>query len=213
MGSDNLHHKRKAREQYRYKRTASQRELYTNVLIVCEGETEVNYIKSVANYLSLHRKRIQIQESPIGNDPVSITEYAVSKINEDPFDIAYCVFDGIGNNNCAEAIQKVKNQKKEVHCIISYPCFEYWILMHYSKTTRSFQNYDEISKEVKKFIKQYKKAQSDIFDITKDNLEIAIKNSMSTYNQAKSIGNMNPSTQMYIIIQKLIKISETEKNN
>ena len=43
MGSDDLHKKKKERAERDFSRKETERTLFTNVLILCEGETETIY--------------------------------------------------------------------------------------------------------------------------------------------------------------------------
>ncbi|WP_224217287.1 RloB family protein [Vibrio cholerae] len=59
MGSDNLHHKRKAKAERELSRRKSKRSSYEKVLIVCEGEkTEPNYF---------NEPRIQLRSATLAN--------------------------------------------------------------------------------------------------------------------------------------------------
>lgn len=92
--------------------------------------------------------------------------------------------DKYNNNN------RKKNTNKAI-LIINNPCLEFWILLHYSETTKYFGSCETVTKELKKYLKDYEKKKdyyrkqnNDIYIKLKDNLKQAINNS-------KSIGGFN----------------------
>ena len=61
MGTDNLHHKRKAKRNRELKRNRAKRAPYERVLIVCEGEkTEPLYFKDLVSYYRLNTANVEI---------------------------------------------------------------------------------------------------------------------------------------------------------
>ncbi|HZW69708.1 MAG TPA: RloB domain-containing protein, partial [Hanamia sp.] len=55
-------------------------------------------------------------------------------------------------------------------------CFEYYVLLHFVKTTKSFTKCDDIIKEVKKHLPDYQKA-TDIFEILEPYRQTGLANS------------------------------------
>lgn len=210
MGSDDLHKKRKHREAHSYKRQVAEREQYTRILIVCEGETERAYLQALADDHDLHRGRIKIIDCPGASDPLNIANHTIEEMNNGDFDHAYCVFDGIGNTNINEAKTLISKSDK-IDDIVSYPCFEYWLFMHYTNSTSPISDDANMLRKLKSHIKGYQKPMKNSYDITKHKLNTALQNSKSTLSQAKSLGEPNPSTALHILVQELIKISEQEQ--
>ena len=76
MGSEDLHHKRKAKAARALKRRASRRSSYDKVLIVCEGEkTEPNYFNELVHYYKLNTANVEIDGS-CGSSPRSVLKRA-----------------------------------------------------------------------------------------------------------------------------------------
>ncbi len=76
MGSDNLFHKRKARQSESLRRKMARRASYDTVLIVCEGEkTEPNYFRELRNDLKLNSANIEITGDAGGSSPMNIVNY------------------------------------------------------------------------------------------------------------------------------------------
>jgi hypothetical protein len=217
MGSDDLYKKRKERAERNFSRIEEERALYTNVLVVCEGETETLYLQELAQSYNLNSKRIQIIPCSTGTDPLNIVKQSLYLNENSPsgFKYIYCVFDGAGNTNLDAALTLIKKHKSDgfnIQSIVSYPCFEYWILMHYSNSTRPLSDDNGTQKEIKKHINDYKKGMKGLFEKTKADLQTAIRNSRSTLKQAQECENLDPSTQIHELITHLIKISEEEKS-
>ena len=97
MGSDNVFHRRKAKNTKSLQRKAAHREAYEKLLIVCEGEkTEPNYFEGAREYYSLNMVNVEVR-GDCGSDPMNIVRFARQRYREekdagDPFDKVYCVF-------------------------------------------------------------------------------------------------------------------------
>lgn len=148
MGTDNLHHRRKAKSARELRRRQAKRESYAKVLIVCEGE------KTSAN--------------PEG------------------------VF----------------------VAVTSIPCFEYWLLLHYTYTTRPYtiqqtkSAAEQVISELKQYIPNYQKGTSNIFKQLIDSLEFAKANSARALQEAVRNGTDNPSTRIHELVSFLQTIKQ-----
>ena len=76
MGSEDLHHKRKAKAERELSRRKSKRSSYEKVLIVCEGEkTEPNYFNEQVNHYKLNSANVAV-DGKCGSSPKSVFERA-----------------------------------------------------------------------------------------------------------------------------------------
>jgi len=109
VGTDNLHHKRKAKKAKDLKRRKSKRAAYDKVLIVCEGEkTEPNYFKELVIFYAINTANVAIDGS-CGSSPISVVRQAVKLYKSeakkgDPYDRVYCVFDRDSHSTYDEAL-------------------------------------------------------------------------------------------------------------
>ncbi len=100
MGTDNLFHKRKAKNSKELQRRASRRDPYKKILIVCEGEkTEPKYFEDIREYYRLNTVNVEVR-GDCGSDPMSVVNFAKQRFREekdagDPFEQVYCVFDPV----------------------------------------------------------------------------------------------------------------------
>jgi len=221
MGSDDLFHKRKQRLAASLKRKKAKKSPYDRVLIVCEGaKTEPNYLKEIRDTYRLNTANIDICGDECGSDPLSVVNYAISKFRKDlDYDRVYCVIDRDKHTTFDTAIDKLRQTRlgKGVifAAIISVPCFEFWLLLHFIYTTRQFcapgssSNCELVISELdnNERIPGYRKGALNIFALTKDKLPNAIKNAKQLQQHNQSTGTYNPATNMHELIEYLINLN------
>ena len=226
MGTDDLFHKRKASEAESLRRKAAKRTAYDIVLIVCEGaKTDPYYFLGLRKHLRLHNANLIIADKKTGIDPLSVVNFAIKEFNKDPcYDRVYCVFDKDKHTTYAAALDKVKatrlKRSASLHAITSVPCFEIWLLLHYTFTSRSFSaagdasNCALVETELKRHITGYQKASRNIFELVKDKLDNAITNARRLDAFHQTSGTDNPSTKVHELVEYLQdlrkKISEVK---
>lgn len=83
-----------------------------------------------------------------------------------------------------ELRSKLQKDYKNVTVIINNPCLEFWLLLHFQKTTKLFDTCDKAETELKKYLKDYEKTQkyftkqdNDIYLKLRPLLKTAISNS------------------------------------
>lgn len=191
MGTDDLHHKKFERQKPSLKPKKV-------ILILCEGKkTEINYFQRLKE--SLHLTNLHIQSAK-RSAPTHIIQEA--KDSSD-YDEIYCVFDKDSHENLDKALQEA--QKYKIQAIVSAPCFEFWLLLHFMATTQDFMTCKAVQKhkDFKKNLPYYQK-DYDFKDLIKKHLHTAIKN-------AKHINKINlkemkaPYTQIVTLVERLQK--------
>lgn len=196
MGTDNLFKKKKA------KKITKSGDL---VAIICEGtKTEPNYINDfILDFRnSRNRTKIRVMQHAV-TDPLNLVKQSITAIKSG-YDIVYCVFDRDTHTNFDDAINLAKESKYKINLIISYPCFEFWLLLHFKDTHKPFGGNSpccDCIKELKKVnnnFKDYKKGNNNIYALTKDFLEIAT-------DRAKNIQNREGSKSDFYILLEGIK--------
>lgn len=113
----------------------------TRILIVCEGsKTEPFYFKSMVSMLALRATSILVLGRECDSAPISVYEYAAKRYADDPdFDFVYCVFDRDRHATYDAACSAIRNHPSKIlKAIVSNPCFEYWILLHFIFTRSPF---------------------------------------------------------------------------
>ena len=85
---------------------------------------------------------------------------------------------------CREKVIHGKKYAKRVRVIVNNPCLEFWFLLHYTHTDKSFGGYEELAKALKKHMKDYNKSEdyfkqknNDIYSKLKPYLNTAMEHS------------------------------------
>lgn len=148
MGTDGLFQKRKAKKASDLARRKARRAPYAKVLIVCEGEkTEPHYFKGMKDHYGLNSANVEVC-GDCGSDPLSIIRHAKQRYREekdagDAFDKVFCVFDQDAHAHYTQGIAAIRGATPQgvYVAITSVPCFEYWLLLHFSYTTKAYRPY------------------------------------------------------------------------
>lgn len=216
MGSDDLHHKRKARSAKQLARKKESRASYERALIVCEGsKTEPNYFCELVNSLELNTANVEV-DGNCGASPISVFNYAKKRYLEekrtgDGFDRVFCVFDKDSHETYEEALRLISEIKPKgvFKAIISVPCFEYWLLLHYVFTTRPFEadrngsTCASLISELKKYRPSYEKGDENIYSVLSGQTNQAIAYSKRALAQSEESDTDNPSTFIHELVEYL----------
>lgn len=192
MGRDN-HPKERQKKDLARKQAKHINQGRDRILIVSEGKkTEPNYFHEIRRLSRLPKSLVTILPCEIGTDPENIVKYAhklliegrehAPKIQPKAFERVYVVFDRDEHLTYKEALEKInklnntlKNDNKQpVHfeAIVSVPCFELWLLLHY-EDIKSPLNRKEVLSRLKKYIPDYEKGSNNIFEITCKYIKLA----------------------------------------
>ena len=214
MGTDNLFHKKKARLAESHRRERAKRAPYERILIACEGKkTEPIYFKDLRKAFGLNPMNLVIVDKRHGLDPMSLVEYALEEYKKEPdFDHVFCVFDRDKHQTYDAALDKIRAFRMKrgaiLHPTTSIPCFEIWLLLHFTYTTRSFcaacddSNCALLISELKQYITAYEKGAKNIF-IGDERLDIAINRAKQLENFHMTSGTDNPSTKIPLLVEHL----------
>lgn len=216
MGSDNLFHRRKAKRVDQLARRKVRREPCAKVLIVCEGEkTEPLYLNDLKDHYGLNSANVEIC-GECGSDPRSIFDYAkrrylIEKRADDPFSSVYCVFDRDNHAHYQSALDKIgrATPKNVYKAITSVPCFEYWLLLHFCYSTKSYEPLPgnsackQLISELKKYLSNYEKGSAGIFLRLKPRLDCAKRNAARVLQESEQNHTDNPGTRMHELVQFL----------
>jgi hypothetical protein len=183
------------------------------IIIVSQGgQTEPKYFdhfkKKDGNFV------LKIQPTS-GLDPISLMRHA-RNLKKEVYDFGrndriYCVYDV----DCSPEKQLVDAQgiasKNNIKICVSNPCFEIWYLLHYKYTTSSLNSYNDVRRELLRYISDYDK-NKDVFGGLQPLQPKAISHAKLLEQQHKrdeieSIRGQKPSTQIYALIEYLNKLS------
>ena len=200
-----------------HKRKAEILEPRKRILIVCEGEkTEPNYFKKLCGKLRLQAVDVEIEGKECGAAPINVVEHAIKKAqiknsNKVAYDEIWCVMDVEipQHETLDKAIGKIV-KKRKFNIALSNPCFEYWYILHFEKTSKNFIDTDELLGYLKKnHIQGYDKGSKDVFGLVYDKTDDAIENAKSVIREQQydeDLRKANPSTRVHLLVESLIKM-------
>jgi len=209
---------RKQRNIDDYKRREAFREPLKSILIVCEGEkTEPIYFNALKKRLRLIMVDVEIVGE--GAAPITVVDRAIElrrhrkyiakkSLTKAEYEIIYCVVDveaPTPHESLANAVSKAKHNKLEV--ILSNPCFEYWYILHFRKTSAPFSSSQNVKSALRREHSAYSESDTTIFNVVYPKTSDAIKRSKEVlreqHNDAEDLRDCNPSTHVHKIVEYL----------
>jgi hypothetical protein len=220
MGSEDLFHKRKARETGAVQRKKVERALNRRYLIVSEGtKTEPNYFAELLRDWRISPQLVCNRPSSDGSSPDKVVEcaqrlYEEDKVHGDAYDAVYCVFDRDSHKSFKPAQAKIKALDKKgvpIHGIISNPCFEVWLLLHFECSTQPFHAAgkksigDQVVAKLKTMpgFEKYDKGQKNVFALLADKLEQALLHAPRLRQHCEATQSTNPVTDVDRLVKAL----------
>jgi hypothetical protein len=149
-----------------------------------------------------------------GSDPLSVVDFAIETYRKEPeFDRVYCVFDRDRHTTYPAALDKIRHtrlsKRSRIFAIPSVPCFEFWLLLHFTYTTRPFDAppgnsiCSRVIEELMNYLPVYQKGDQDIFNEIQDMLDNAISNARRVEQFHQTSGTDNPSTLVHSLVEYL----------
>ena len=196
------------------KRRPSSRSPQKRVLVVCEGEsTEPNYFNALKDRFQLNTLEI---EATKGVDPSKLVDMASKKAdleesNGEKFDSVYCVFDRDSHPQFDQASKRARDLRFKL--ARSWPCFEFWLLLHFRFTRASYgpkgraSPCDVCIRDLRKHLPNYSKGDPSTFDSLYGRLQQAIANARKASADAADTDEDNPSTEVHELVEHLRELS------
>lgn len=156
----------------------SQRTVAKTYLVVCEGETEVNYLKGFRSSLSREQQRT-LKIEPVKaekTDCLKVVKEAIERKKEAiregvPYEEVWAFFDDDNQLHIQMAFEIAA--KNGVKVAFSSIALEFWFLLHFEYSGRSFQHGDEVIKTLKKHWPGYAKPAFDAWANLQDRISMA----------------------------------------
>mgnify|MGYP001373238125 CR=1 FL=1 len=120
----------------RTRRLAKQAPQRQVILIVCEGQTEEAYFHAVKQHYR-QAKTLNVKITRAHSDPVKVVEKGKGLNKDRDFDRVYCVIDGDKPARIERARKRI-GTKDDLDLIVSVPCFEVWLLLHFERSDAPF---------------------------------------------------------------------------
>jgi RloB-like protein len=226
MGSENLFHKRKAPVASR----RVKRDIKPRFLIVCEGtKTEPKFLQAFLDERRIPQTSIVIAKNK-GTAPKSILSRARSLYEEsktadesEAFKAVFCVFDKDSHTSFSSTVNEIKQLNASgspFFAIISTPCFEFWLLLHFEYSDAAIKATPTVSvgeqtvkmlRKIPAFV-DYSKGQANAYEITKDMIDDAVRRAEKIRASAVSYSTNQFTANPWTNFDKLIRaISEWPK--
>ena len=196
-------------------------------LIVTEGEvTEVQYFEDLKRTLGLVNVDLDICGRECDSSPTAVVRYAIARTEAEGahskggYNDVYCVIDRDDHQDFHKALSEISAANKprssfrgeSISAIVSYPSFEYWLLLHFVFSRSPFSASkaktaaELVSAELKKhspFESYEKSLNKEMLAKLYDAKAIAIANAIRSLADSQITGEMNPSTTVHELLQKL----------
>lgn len=195
------------------KRKKRQKERQKLICLICEGETEEKYFRSLCNCLGV-QKNVDVQRVSMPKTQCELAKKWKSETPKEGIAGVFCVFD----ENMEEVCEGLdipgvvrKAQKDQISTVISNPVFEIWFVLHYNKYDKACSKKDIIKhlKTIPDF-KNYVKGK-DYFRLLQPKMKDAKENAIWLETRQKKAGSSdktvskNPSTDVHKLIEKLVQ--------
>ena len=224
MAAKDLFGKRQPGNPKGARREARLRAPAPRILMVCEGEkTEPKYFRELIGAWGLN-PQVQIG-SHDGSSPDKVVAHAehlqeLARLEGDAFDEVYCVFDRDAHERFADAVARLKQLGRPFKGVVSVPCFEFWLLLHFRYTAKPYARTDKKSvgnavvsdlKTQEGFAK-YDKGMEGVFGLLEPKLSAALKHAKTlAANPVDHSEHTNPSTQIHELIARLQDIAANKR--
>ena len=151
--------------------------------------------------------------SPLGLVDEAKRKKLKAKRERNAYNEIWVVLDKNGHANLDRALNKAKANKIDV--ALSIICFEYWVLLHFEKTSKPYAKCNHVIKYIKEnHFREYEKC-SNCYAYLKDKIPKAIANGKWLEQQVKNdiqrgipIHNLNAYTNMHHLVEKLFNPSD-----
>lgn len=188
------------------------------VLILCEDKKSSKlYFESFKKDEKLRRELASVSIEvihPKDYSPIGLVKRAIelkrkAKRERNPYDEVWIVLDRDYHANIENALNMAKVSKIDV--ALSVICFEYWVLLHFEKTTKPFDKCDDVIKYIKKnHFAAYEK-NTNCYVTLKDKVEFAIENGEWVLRQTQNeidrgteITALSAYTDVHLLVRKLV---------
>ncbi|MFN9748568.1 MAG: RloB family protein [Burkholderiales bacterium] len=205
------------RRDSRLRRRAGNRPPRSITLIVCEGETELEYLKVLCNHLGLRPTEVILAENTEGSAPISVVTCAERRAEKwGGYDHIFCVFDRDSHESFERARSRIRQLASRrsaplpIREIVSVPCFEIWVLLHFEQSDAQFADCSEVISRIRdQHMSDYVKAKIRVANALVDRLDVALASAAWLELRAEE-NNWNPYTAVHLLVEHLRTVAAQE---
>lgn len=191
-----------------FKRKGARFKPQPRVLVLCEDtKSSKTYLEDASTHF---RSYAVVEFAHCGHtDPLGIVKRAVARQRD--FEMVYCVVDRDSHHNFDEAV-KLADTEPKIELITSYPCFEFWLLLHFAYSRAPYAPAGKVSAadrvvkdlQTKPGMEAYDKGQiKGLFEILRPRLSDAKAHAVRTLIEAEQDTEFNPSSRLHILLDSL----------
>jgi len=196
-----------------FKRAAPRYKPQPRVLVLCEDSKSCRiYLQDAAKH---YRCFAQVEIAFIGaTDPYSIVQEA--KKRQPNYEHVLCVVDRDSHAKFDDALRMAEHHPR-VEVIVSYPCYEYWLLLHFTESRRLYMPSgresagDQVARELRSHdgMADYSKGMTaGLFATLLSRIGDARTRSLRVLKDAQASDTLNPSTRLHELLDLLEELGK-----
>ncbi len=185
------------------------------LLIVCEGrETEPNYLNGFCDAKRINHANVTIVRGDGETDALSLVRKAQRRFEIDrDFDRVFVVCD-CENEDLSSArslastrLKHITGRQVTVELIVTRPCFEFWLLLHFEYVAPSLLTADSALDLLRRHVTDYHKADRTVFKKVEAGLDRAMIHAARLRADIAKVGVQSPDTDMTLLIEMLLTLT------
>lgn len=194
-----------AQARHNIDRAKARRALLPTALITCEGRvTEPVYLDALLRHLGLPVANVQIAPGDNHSDALAVVQRALDRFTLQPdFDHVFAVVDG-EQANLPEArtlarensLLRPDGRQLTVDLIVSHPCFEYWLLLHFSPATQPLPDAGSAERALMQCDPHYRKNDRNALAALAVRADIALSHAAAAVSALQAAAATHPATDM-----------------
>ena len=203
-----------ARDAASFRRKPARYKPQPRVLVLCEdSKSSLQYLREAVKYLRVDAQ-VEIAH-PGKTDPKGIVNEAIKRRGS--LDRVFCVIDRDTHHGFDEALQMAA--AGDVDAIVSHPCYEFWLLLHFRYTRAGYaaggghSAADQVVEHVRAEagMQDYAKGSSaGLFERLLERLPAARQRAAQSLEEALAEDERNPSTEMHRLIDALEQLAQPQ---
>lgn len=182
-------------------------------MIVCEGrQTERNYIRGFCDHHGINRANVTVEIGGTETSALQLVQKARKRFERDrDFDIVFVVCDRESQDLeparklAAQLLRNSTGVRSPIQLIVSDPCFELWLLLHFEYCARPVSA-AEATRLLNQHITDYDKADRRIYEIVHSGIEPALARVAQLKLELRQINAASPNSDMATLIEALRKL-------
>ena len=182
--------------------------------IYCEGETEESYLNAYKRFRKYSCCEIEHSHH---TDPVGLIQEAIrakeSAPSSDSYWVVYDLEDVSFENKRQAHVEAYRlAQANGIHIALSAISVEVWILLHFTPVPKAYLNCDGAVRALKKYLPNYEKGSTNVFNAIQNLISDARKNAVSLQRRWEHDSpngkpyELNPNTSFHLLLDAIDQI-------